>query len=59
MLQVWNLGNGQQHDLAGHTDEILALAAAGNCLFSGGKDMSIRAWQFDPSAGTFAPSVSP
>jgi WD40 repeat protein len=55
--QVWHLVSGAQHDLAGHTDQVLALAAANNCLFSGGKDMSIRVWSFDMAAGTFAPSV--
>lgn len=50
------MATGAQHDLPGHQDEVLALAAAGGMLFSGGKDKSIRAWQFDASAGVFAPS---
>ena len=54
--QVWNMSTGAQHDLPGHQDEVLALAAAGGLLFSGGKDKSIRAWQFDANAGVFAAS---
>ena len=51
--------SGAQHDLPGHQAEVLALAASAGMLFSGGKDNSIRAWQFDAASGTFRPTVSP
>lgn len=56
--QVYNLTTGAQHDLAGHQEEVFALAAANGLLLSGGKDMSIRVWQHDTASGTFQPSVS-
>ena len=54
---MYHIVSGAQHDLAGHTDQVLALAAANNCLFSGGKDQSIRVWRLDLATKTFAPSV--
>ena len=49
--------SGAQHDLPGHQAEVLALAATAGMLFSGGKDNSIRAWQFDAASSTFRPTV--
>ena len=57
-MQVYNLKTGAQHDLAGHQEEIFALAAANGLLLSGGKDMTIRVWQHDVASDTFQPSVS-
>ena len=57
-MQVYNLTTGAQHDLAGHQEEVFALAAANGLLLSAGKDMSIRVWQHDTASGTFQPSVS-
>ena len=56
-MQIWNMQSGVQHDLPGHQAEVLALAASAGMLFSGGKDNSIRAWQFDAASGTFRPTV--
>ena len=56
-MQVYNLTTGAQHDLAGHQDEVFALAAANGLLLSGGKDMSIRVWKHDSVSGSFQPSV--
>ena len=56
-VQVWNMQTGQQHDLPGHQAEVLALATTAGMLFSGGKDGSIRAWQFDAASSTFRPTV--
>lgn len=58
-MQVWNMQSGAQHDLPGHQAEVLALAASAGMLFSGGKDNSIRAWQFDAASSTFRPTVWP
>jgi len=57
-VQVYNLQIGAQHDLAGHTEEIFALAAANGLLLSAGKDMSIRVWKLDTASSTFQPTVS-
>ncbi len=57
VVQVWNMQTGQQHDLPGHQAEVLALATTAGMLFSGGKDGSIRAWQFDAASATFRPTV--
>lgn len=57
--QVFHLASGQSYDLSGHNEEVFALAAANQMLFSGGKDQSIRVWSFNIQTGVFAPSVSP
>ncbi|KAK9909034.1 hypothetical protein WJX75_006342 [Coccomyxa subellipsoidea] len=57
LIKVYNLTTGAQHDLAGHHEEVFALAAANGLLLSAGKDMSIRVWQHDTASGTFQPSV--
>ncbi|CAL8461859.1 g1390 [Coccomyxa elongata] len=58
LIKVYNLKTGAQHDLAGHQEEIFALAAANGLLLSGGKDMTIRVWQHDVASDTFQPSVA-
>jgi hypothetical protein len=41
-------------DMTGHTGAVNALAVAGEHLFSGGQDATIRAWKYDAAAQTFA-----
>jgi F-box/WD-40 domain protein 7 len=56
-IKVWNLGaGGAQHELTGHQGQVLALAVApqSGLLFSGGLDATIRVWELNAAAGTFA-----
>jgi len=56
LVRCWNMGTNARHELAGHTGQIQTLAAAldRSLLFSGGQDMTVRAWQYNPETAQFA-----
>ena len=50
-IRVWGLADGaREAELEGHTDRVFALAVAGDRLYSGSEDGTIRAW----ACGTWA-----
>jgi WD40 repeat protein len=55
LVRCWNMGSNARHELAGHSGQVQALAAAldRSLLFSGGQDMTVRAWQYNAASGQF------
>ena len=55
LVRCWNMSTDARHELPGHTGQVQALAAALDraLLFSGGQDMTIRAWRYNPATAQF------
>lgn len=53
LIMVVHMATNGTQNLEGHQGEVRALAAAGELLFSGGQDASIRVWKFNMATNSF------